>query len=147
MTSQDFTEWATAKGIALRFIEPGVPNHNAYIERFNRTYRKEVLDSYLFRSIEQMQHIPEEWRVEYNEQRPDDALGGPPPRRLMPRITTAADSSSVMSGSFRNLGPIRVARSWPGGDVSASPSQRPHRDDLRSSRQTRSQACRSTAYA
>jgi len=37
LTSQDFTEWATAKGIALRFIESGEPNQNDYIERFNRT--------------------------------------------------------------------------------------------------------------
>lgn len=97
MTSQDFTEWAAAKGIALRFIEPGEPNQNAYIERFNKTYRTEVLDAYLFQSIEQVQHITEEWLREYNEQRPHDALGGVPPRTFMPRLTTAADSSSGMS--------------------------------------------------
>jgi transposase InsO family protein len=47
MTSDDFTEWAARKGIALRFIEPGEPNQSAYIERFDRTYRHEVLDAYL----------------------------------------------------------------------------------------------------
>ncbi|WP_417903582.1 IS3 family transposase [Caldimonas brevitalea] len=97
MTSQAFTEWAAVKGIALRFIEPGELNQNAYIERFNRTYRTEVLDAYLFRSIEQVQHITEEWLLEYNERRPHDALGGLPPRQFLPRITTAADSSSGMS--------------------------------------------------
>ena len=51
----------------------------------------------LFRSIEQVQHITEEWLREYNEQRPHDALGGLPPRLFMPRLTTAADSSSGMS--------------------------------------------------
>lgn len=97
MTSHDFTQWAADKGIALRFIEPGEPNQNAYIERFNRTYRHEVLDAYLFKSIEQVQHITEEWLREYNEQRPHDALGGLPPRRFMPRLTTVADSSNAMS--------------------------------------------------
>ena len=97
MTSQLFIEWAAAKGIALRFIEPGQPNQNAYIERFNRTYRNEVLDAYLFKSIEQVQHITEEWLLEYNERRPHDALGGLPPRQFLPRITTAADSSNWLS--------------------------------------------------
>jgi len=97
LTSQVFTEWAAAKGIALRFIEPGEPNQNAYIERFNRTYRNEVLDAYLFKSIEQVQHITEDWLLDYNERRPHDALGGLPPRQFLPRITTAADSSSGMS--------------------------------------------------
>jgi putative transposase len=90
-------EWAAAKGIALRFIEPGQPNQNAYVERFNRTYRTEVLDAYLFRSIEQVQHITEEWLLDYNEQRPHDALGGLPPRQFLPRLTTAADSSNGLS--------------------------------------------------
>lgn len=68
------------KGIALHLIESGEPNQNAYIERFNRTYRHEVLDAYLLRSIEQVQRITEEWLREYNEQLPHDALGGLPPR-------------------------------------------------------------------
>lgn len=97
MTSCDFREWAAGKGIALRFIEPGEPNQNAFIERFNRTYRHEVLDAYLFKSIEQVQHITEEWLLDYNEQRPHDALGGLPPRQFLPRLTTAAVSTSGMS--------------------------------------------------
>jgi putative transposase len=63
----------------------------------NRTYRNEVLDAYLFKSIEQVQHITEEWLLDYNERRPHDALGGLPPRQFLPRITTAADSNSGMS--------------------------------------------------
>ncbi len=97
MTSQDFTEWAASQGIRLRYIEPGEPNQNAYIERFNRTYRHEVLDAYLFKTIEQVQHITEEWLREYNEQRPHDALGGVPPRQFLPRLTTAASSRNQLS--------------------------------------------------
>lgn len=88
MTSQDFTEWAAGKGIKLRYIQPGEPNQNACIERFNRTYRHELLDAYLFKTFEQVQHITEKWLIEYNEQRPHDALGGVPPRQFLTRLTT-----------------------------------------------------------
>ena len=104
MTSHEFTGWAASQGIELRYIQPGEPNQNAYNERFNRTYRHEVLDAYLFKSIEQVQQITEEWLREYNEQRPHDALGGIPPRQFLPRLTTDANSSKQLStcrGSFR----------------------------------------------
>ena len=55
LVSQMFTEWAAAKSIAIRYIQPGKPNQNAFIERFNRTYRTEVLDAYLFSNLKQVQ--------------------------------------------------------------------------------------------
>ncbi|WP_374428139.1 integrase core domain-containing protein [Ideonella dechloratans] len=75
------------------------PNQNAYIERFNRTFRTEVLDAYLFNSIEQVQAIADDWLTQYNEYRPHDALGGVPPKQFMPRLihTTAADSRNQLS--------------------------------------------------
>ena len=97
MASDDFIDWAEVKGIKLNHIEPGEPNQNVYIERFNRTYRPEVLDAYVFKSIEQVQDITEEWLRIYNEQRPHDALGGLPPKQRLPRLTTAADSRNRLS--------------------------------------------------
>ncbi|SIS05081.1 Integrase core domain-containing protein [Sphaerotilus natans] len=80
-------------------LEPGEPNQNAYVERFNRTFRTEVLDAWLFNSIEQVQAIADDWLTQYNEYRPHDALGGKPPRQFMPRLitTTAADSGNQLS--------------------------------------------------
>lgn len=77
--SHDFVNWCKENGILVHYIQPGKPNQNAYIERFNRTYRNEVLNLYLFRSLEEVREITSRWLVEYNELRPHDALGGLPP--------------------------------------------------------------------
>jgi putative transposase len=67
LTSSAFTEWCGVQGIELRFIEPGKPDQNAYIERFKRTCRDEVLAAYVFDSIEQVGELTEAWLPEYNE--------------------------------------------------------------------------------
>ena len=77
--SQVFVDWCQDHGIEIRYIQPGKPNQNAYIERFNRTYREEVLSSYLFEDLDQVREITYRWLITYNEQRPHDALGGLPP--------------------------------------------------------------------
>ena len=93
LTSHAFQDWARERGIALRFIQPGKPNQNAYIERFNKTYREEVLSAYLFESIEQVQQITDDWLIDYNELRPHDSLGRVPPLTYMPRETKPGESS------------------------------------------------------
>jgi putative transposase len=70
-----FTEWAKEQGMAIQYIQPGQPNQNAYIERFNRTFREEVLDQYLFRRLEDVREAAWWWMLEYNEQRSHDSLG------------------------------------------------------------------------
>lgn len=88
-----FMTWCGERGIALRYIQPGKPNQNAYIERFNRTYRSEVLSAYVFESLEQVREISAEWLQSYNEERPHDALAGVPPTTY--RAQLEARSSPV----------------------------------------------------
>lgn len=76
---QVFVDWCQANGICIDYIEPGKPNQNAFIERFNRSLRNEVLDLYLFRNLAQVREMVSQWRRQYNEDRPHDALGGLPP--------------------------------------------------------------------
>lgn len=97
LTSIAFTEWCQEQRIELRFIQPGKPDQNAFIEPFNKTYRDEVLDAYVFETIDQVRTITEDWLREYNEERPHDSLGRVPPLTFLPRPTTAEQSPWELS--------------------------------------------------
>ena len=92
-TAQVFAAWCEAQHIELRFIQPGKPDQNAFIERFNRSYRTEVLNAYVFASVAEVQAITDEWLHTYNDRRPHDALGRIPPTRFLPRPTTPPEST------------------------------------------------------
>ncbi|BCA54081.1 hypothetical protein W02_12210 [Nitrospira sp. KM1] len=79
LIAERFMTWCAERGIELRYIQPGKPDQNAFIERFNRTYRTEVLNAYVFESLDQIQEITAAWLQSYNEERPHDALAGLPP--------------------------------------------------------------------
>ncbi|MCG6117961.1 MAG: transposase, partial [Aquimonas sp.] len=74
-----FVAWAKSQGMAIQYIQPGKPNQNAYIERFNRTFREEVLDQHLFARLDDVREAAWWWMLDYNEERPHDALGGMTP--------------------------------------------------------------------
>ena len=82
LISQRLESWAKEKHIELIHIQPGKPAQNAYIERFNRTYREEVLDAYLFDDLQEVRYITERWLEDYNTIRPHEALQGLPPRQF-----------------------------------------------------------------
>ena len=85
--SGDFVAWAESAGMFIRYIQPGAPNQNAYIERFNRTYREEVLNLYLFRSLDEVREITYWWIMDYNERRPHDVLENMTPLEVMQKYT------------------------------------------------------------
>ena len=79
--------WAKKQKIRLQYIQPGKPQQNAYVERFNRTVRHEWLDQHLFNSIAHAQDTATRWLWRYNNERPHMALGGMTPYQ---KLTIAA---------------------------------------------------------
>ncbi len=73
--SEELQSWCRSNEVELRWIEPGKPTQNAYIERFNGTFRREVLNANVFGSVVQVRRVVDEWVVEYNTERPHQALG------------------------------------------------------------------------
>lgn len=65
-TAQPFVEWCAEHGVATHYIQPGKPDQNAYIERFNRSYRTEVLNAHLFESIAELRAMTNAWLRVYN---------------------------------------------------------------------------------
>jgi putative transposase len=84
--SQALKEWAAESGIHLRYIQPGNPQQNAYVERFNRTVRYEWLSQYLWDDIEQVQDFATQWQWQYNHERPNMALGGITPKQRLAMV-------------------------------------------------------------
>jgi putative transposase len=81
--------WAYAHGVALRFIRPGKPIENAYVESFNGKFRDECLNEHWFVNLVDAKVTIERWRVDYNTVRPHSSLNGATPEQFA-RITEGA---------------------------------------------------------
>ena len=90
-------DWCADRGIAVHYIQPGKPDQNAYIERFNRSYRTEILDAYLFESLAEVRALTEQWLMTYNHERPHDSLGRVPPLTFLPRRSSPGKSTYPLS--------------------------------------------------
>ena len=72
--AQALSDWATEQKIILTFIQKGKPHQNGFIERFNKTFREEVLDAYAFDHLKQARMLASAWMWIYNNERPHSSL-------------------------------------------------------------------------
>lgn len=77
--SYTLKDYCKKNGVKLLFIPPGKPNKNGLVERFNRTFREDILDAYIFETLGQVQNKSDEWREKYNYGHPHQSLGGQTP--------------------------------------------------------------------
>jgi len=75
--------WAAKRGIRIDFIQPGQPQQNAYVERYNRTVRCEWLAHHLFRMLDEILNFATRWLWAYDNYRPNRAPGGITPKQKL----------------------------------------------------------------
>lgn len=103
-TSSVFTNWCHKHRIEIRYIQPGKPVQNAFIERFNRTYRTEVLDARIFNNLVEVREITSEWMQHYNNKRPHESLGNLSPMKyLLNEENSAKANSSTKFSPFQQI--------------------------------------------
>jgi putative transposase len=87
--SKVFIQWCNQNNIIIKYIQPGKPMQNAYIERLNRLFREDVLNAYLFDSLEQVRILAENWVDDYNKHHPHKALNGKTPSQAAIELSGA----------------------------------------------------------
>ena len=85
-TCKALDKWAYKQKISLRFIEPGKPMQNGYIESFNGKFRDECLNEHWFIDVFDARRIIEEWREDYNKERPHSSLGYLTPKAFAAKV-------------------------------------------------------------
>ena len=114
--SHKLCQWCELNKITLQFIQPGKPTQNAFIERKNGSIRRELLNAYLFYSLSQVREMCQQWRRDYNHERPHKSLGYLSPINYLQKWTkenfensSSAGLSTPASETFNQIKAKRVA--------------------------------------
>lgn len=103
--SHKLEQWCNdeARKISLQFIQPGRPMQNAFIERKNGSLRRELLNAYLFYSLAEVRVMSEEWRIDYNTERPHKSLN-----YLSPLTYLQKQKAALSTPASENHSPIEA---------------------------------------
>jgi len=94
LISARLTDWCEANAIKLVYIQPGKPQQNGFVERFNGSFRREFLNAYLFESLTQVREMAWFWRIDYNDGRTHESLGHLPPSAYRAKLENASLETS-----------------------------------------------------
>jgi putative transposase len=94
--------WAYARGVQLRFIRPGKPTDNAFVESFNGKFRDECLNEHWFASVTEARALIEAWRIDYNTVRPHSALGGATPEQFANSLCGCSPAQTPARTDWKN---------------------------------------------
>jgi putative transposase len=97
LTSKVMFDWSGRTGVRLRFIEPGKPIQNAFVESLNGKLRDECLNLHGFSSLRHAREEIENWRIHYNTERPYSSLGYLSPTEFLMMTTAAAPETLAVS--------------------------------------------------
>jgi putative transposase len=97
-TSKDFELWCRDQQIIIQYIQPGRPMQNGFIERFNGSYRREILDAYVFFELHEVRELTAEWIDGYNHRRPHEGLNNATPKEWL---------ELIRCGNMENAGTTR----------------------------------------
>jgi putative transposase len=109
--SHQLQQWCSKNAITLQYIQPGKPMQNAYIERKNGSMRRELLNAYLFYSLSEVRILAEEWRADYNTERPHKSLGYLSPLRFAEQYLQKQRESSKLYPQTANENPTQIEES------------------------------------
>lgn len=104
--SKIFVNWCTFHGIDIKYIQPGKPVQNAYIERFNRLFREDILDAYLFDDIDQLRKLSADWMDDYNRNHPHSSLNKKSPYEYAK--TFPGESTFTVKNKYENTNNMSI---------------------------------------
>ena len=85
LTSNAILAWQQQRGVEWHYIAPGKPMQNGFVESFNGRLRDECLNEHLFGNLNEARQLIEEWRIDYNTNRPHTSLKGLTPTEFAAR--------------------------------------------------------------
>lgn len=109
--SYKLQQWCEHNHITLQYIQPGKPMQNAYIERKNGSIRRELLNAYLFYSLPEVRTMSEEWRTDYNTERPHKALGYLSPHKYAQQYYKSSESLPQLYPQTANENHLKIEES------------------------------------